>query len=178
MYDRSPRPALGSRPADRVRFLTRTSFASSVSELWFADGRPGAATSAPSAGGEGWTSWSPGFQSTIPSWRRQGIDSGRPSALVLLREALPAAGRGARRRQPAGHRALPHRGNGSVTSLPEAPFLGRPGKAVGLFAPDVARLLLGATRSDWELVRWIHAPDVDRYLGDLRALGGGLVLSV
>jgi hypothetical protein len=33
-------------------------------------------------------------------------------------------------------------------------------------------------RSDWELVRWIDAPDVDRYLADLRALGEGLLLSV
>jgi len=48
----------------------------------------------------------------------------------------------------------------------------------GVTAASRAYLLLGATRSDWELVRWIDAPDVDRYLGDLRALGGGLVLSV
>ena len=63
--------------------------------------------------------------------------------------------------------------------LPLADALrGAQGKAVGLFAPDVARLLLGATRSDWELVRWIDAPDVDRYLGDLQAPGEGLLLSV
>src|SRR6266436_1850951 len=134
--------------------LTQTSFACSVSELWFADGRLGAATSAPSAGGEGWTSWSPGFQSTIPSWCRQGVGSGRPSALVLLREALPAAGRGAGRRQPAGHRALPHRGNGSVTSLPEAPFLGRP-RPLRRRRPPL-RSLGGAGDRGARVPRWVE----------------------
>lgn len=53
---------------------------------------------------------------------------------------------------------------------------GAQGKAVGLFAPEVARLLLSATREDWELVRWITPPDVERYLDDLRRLGEDLLL--
>jgi len=47
----------------------------------------------------------------------------------------------------------------------------------GLFAPDVARVLLGVTRSDWELVRWVKGPDVDRYLADLRDLREELLLT-
>lgn len=50
------------------------------------------------------------------------------------------------------------------------------GKAVGLFPPDVARPLLEATRDDWSLVRWIRAPDADRWLSDLRGLGERLLL--
>jgi hypothetical protein len=53
---------------------------------------------------------------------------------------------------------------------------GAHGKAAGLFPVDLARPLLRATSSDWELVRWIEAPPVDRYLGDLRRLGEELLL--
>jgi hypothetical protein len=54
---------------------------------------------------------------------------------------------------------------------------GAQGKAVGLFAPDVARPLLEATREDWALVRWIDAPDPARWVAELRALGEGLLLA-
>lgn len=60
-------------------------------------------------------------------------------------------------------------------SLEDA-LAGAQGKAVGLFAPDVARPLLEATRDDWSLVRWIDAPDVAAWLTELRALGERLVL--
>ena len=42
------------------------------------------------------------------------------------------------------------------------------GKAAGLFPVDLARPLLKASASDWELVRWIEVPKVDDFLGDLR----------
>lgn len=53
---------------------------------------------------------------------------------------------------------------------------GAQSKAAGLFAPDLARVLLGASRADWELVRWITAPTVEGYLDDLKALGEELLL--
>jgi len=60
-------------------------------------------------------------------------------------------------------------------SLPEA-LEGAHGKAAGLFPVDLARPLLGATASDWELVRWIDAPPVDDFLADARRLGEELLL--
>ncbi len=58
----------------------------------------------------------------------------------------------------------------------ESALAGAQGKAVGLFAPDVARSLLGAGREDWALVRWIDAPDPARWAHDLQALGERLLL--
>lgn len=49
-------------------------------------------------------------------------------------------------------------------------------KAAGVFPVDVARRLCTAVRKDWELVRWIDAPDPDRYLAELQQLGEGLIL--
>jgi len=53
---------------------------------------------------------------------------------------------------------------------------GAQSKAAGIFPADLARLLCSVRRKDWELVRWIEAPDPDRFLSDLAALGEGLVL--
>jgi hypothetical protein len=54
---------------------------------------------------------------------------------------------------------------------------GASSKAVGVFAADVARVLLGATPDDWRLVRWIPPPPPsDEFLRDLRALGEDLLL--
>lgn len=53
---------------------------------------------------------------------------------------------------------------------------GAQGKAAGLFAADVARVLLCATEADWQLVRWLEPPPVDLFLGDLRRLGVQLLL--
>jgi hypothetical protein len=53
---------------------------------------------------------------------------------------------------------------------------GAQSKAAGFFPVDLARIILGATRTDWELVRWIEAPDPERFLADLRALGEELLL--
>jgi hypothetical protein len=49
------------------------------------------------------------------------------------------------------------------------------GKAAGLFPADLARVLLSATRSDWELVQWIEAPESERYLAELRRTGEALL---
>jgi hypothetical protein len=60
-------------------------------------------------------------------------------------------------------------------SLAEA-LEGAHGKAAGLFPVDLARPLLSATASDWELVRWIEEPSLDQFLADLRRLGEELLL--
>lgn len=61
-------------------------------------------------------------------------------------------------------------------SLADA-LVGASSKAVGVFAADVARILLGATAEDWRLVRWIPpAPPSEEFIGDLRALGEELLL--
>ena len=63
-------------------------------------------------------------------------------------------------------------------SLPIAAALeGAQSKAAGLFPADVARILLNASRADWELVRWIEAPAVEQFLADLRAVGESLLLA-
>lgn len=49
-------------------------------------------------------------------------------------------------------------------------------KAAGVFPADLARILLSATEHDWNLVRWIQAPDKMRYLKDLRVMGERLLL--
>ncbi len=37
-------------------------------------------------------------------------------------------------------------------------------------------MILSATAEDWEGIRWIAAPPVEQFLGDLRRLGEGLLL--
>ena len=54
--------------------------------------------------------------------------------------------------------------------------MGAQGKAAGIFPVDLARILLSATRSDWEQVRWIEAPTPEQFVADLRALGESLIL--
>lgn len=49
-------------------------------------------------------------------------------------------------------------------------------KAAGLFPPALARGLLSASRADWDLIRWIEAPDPDTFLADLRRIGEELAL--
>jgi hypothetical protein len=56
-------------------------------------------------------------------------------------------------------------------------LVGAASKAVGVFAADVARVLLGATADDWRLVRWRPpSPPVDEFLRGLRGLGEDLLL--
>ncbi len=69
--------------------------------------------------------------------------------------------------------SLCHRGG---LALGDA-LVGASSKAVGVFAADVARVLLRATADDWRLVRWIPpAPTSEEFLRDLRSLGEGLLL--
>lgn len=60
-------------------------------------------------------------------------------------------------------------------SLHEA-ISGAHGKAIGIFPADLARVLCSVTRSDWELVRWIEAPNPEEYVKQLNELGEGLAL--
>ncbi len=53
---------------------------------------------------------------------------------------------------------------------------GAQSKAAGIFPVDVARLLCTASRKDWELIRWIEAPEPDQFLDSLRELGEALIL--
>jgi hypothetical protein len=48
-------------------------------------------------------------------------------------------------------------------------------KAAGLFPPDLARVLIGATEEDWRMIRWIRAPDLGVFLADLRRLAEELL---
>ena len=50
---------------------------------------------------------------------------------------------------------------------------GAQSKASGVF---LGRALCSATSSDWELIRWIEAPDVERFKADLDRLGESLIL--
>lgn len=59
-------------------------------------------------------------------------------------------------------------------SLNEA-INGAQGKAVGVFPVDLARVLCSVTRSDWDLVRWVDAPDPDDYVHQLGLLGKSLI---
>lgn len=59
-------------------------------------------------------------------------------------------------------------------SLGEA-ITGAQGKAAGVFPVDLARVLCSATRSDWELVRWIEAPNPDEFISQLDGLGKSLI---
>lgn len=61
--------------------------------------------------------------------------------------------------------------------LPLLPAIeGAQSKAAGIFPADLARLLCSVKRTDWELVRWIEAPDPDRFISDLAKLGEELVV--
>ncbi len=53
---------------------------------------------------------------------------------------------------------------------------GAQGKAAGVFPADLARILCSVSRADWESVRWIDAPPVETYLGQLTTLGESLLL--
>lgn len=49
-------------------------------------------------------------------------------------------------------------------------------KAIGIFPVDLARIVSGATRADWALVRWTAAPSADVFVEDLRRLAEELLL--
>jgi hypothetical protein len=49
-------------------------------------------------------------------------------------------------------------------------------KAAGIFPIDLARVLCSVTRSDWELIRWVQAPEEKQFIADLQKLGEKLIL--
>ena len=49
-------------------------------------------------------------------------------------------------------------------------------KAAGIFAPDLARVLVSASATDWQAVRWITPPDVTKFVADLQQLGERILL--
>jgi hypothetical protein len=54
---------------------------------------------------------------------------------------------------------------------------GAQGKAAGIFPADLARLLCTATTADWQLIRWIEAPEPECFVADLQRLGESLILT-
>jgi len=60
----------------------------------------------------------------------------------------------------------------------ETAIAGAQGKAAGVFPVDLARVLCSASRSDWELVRWIEPPDPEQFLAQLDELGKGLIFPI
>jgi len=53
---------------------------------------------------------------------------------------------------------------------------GAQGKAAGIFAADLARVLLSASPADWAVIRWIQRPEVDIFTKELHLLGEKLLL--
>lgn len=49
-------------------------------------------------------------------------------------------------------------------------------KAAGVFPADLARLLCSATQADWQVIRWIEAPEAEEFLQQLNALGEQILL--
>ncbi len=52
---------------------------------------------------------------------------------------------------------------------------GAQGKAAGVFPADLARVLASVTEDDWRYVNWIQAPDMTRYLHDMKRLAESLL---
>ena len=53
---------------------------------------------------------------------------------------------------------------GQLSLSLENAITGAKSKAAGIFPADLSRVLLSVTRSDWESIRWIDAPDADTYV--------------
>jgi hypothetical protein len=49
-------------------------------------------------------------------------------------------------------------------------------KAAGIFPPDLARVLDSTSADDWQVIRWIDAPLVDKYIADLKRLAEQLII--
>ena len=58
----------------------------------------------------------------------------------------------------------------------EAAISGAKGKAAGIFPADLSRVLLSASQSDYDLIRWITSPNVDDFIRDLHQLGEKLII--
>lgn len=53
---------------------------------------------------------------------------------------------------------------------------GAQSKAAGIFPADLARVLLSAAQTDWEVIRWAQKPEPESFLHDLHQLGEQLIL--
>ena len=60
-------------------------------------------------------------------------------------------------------------------SLQDAIFYAN-SKAAGVFPADLARLLCSATVEDWQVIRWIEAPQMEQFVQQLNSLGEQLLL--
>lgn len=49
-------------------------------------------------------------------------------------------------------------------------------KAAGIFPADLARMLCSVNKNDWEAIRWINKPPVEKFISQLNKLGEGLIL--
>ena len=49
-------------------------------------------------------------------------------------------------------------------------------KAAGIFPADLARVLLSASKTDWEVINWIEAPAVENFVKELHLLGEELLI--
>jgi len=64
---------------------------------------------------------------------------------------------------------------GQLSLSLENAITGAKSKAAGIFPADLSRVLLSVTRSDWESIRWIDAPDADTYVAELHELAEKLI---
>lgn len=48
--------------------------------------------------------------------------------------------------------------------------------AAGIYPPDLARKLCTVTHKDWKIIRWIDAPDSEKYIAELNAIGEKLIV--
>jgi hypothetical protein len=60
-------------------------------------------------------------------------------------------------------------------SLGEA-ITGAQGKAAGIFPADLSRVLLSASKADFDLIRWEKSPNVNDFIQDLHQLGEKLII--
>jgi hypothetical protein len=49
-------------------------------------------------------------------------------------------------------------------------------KAAGIFPPDLARVLDSTSYDDWQVIRWINAPEANKFTSDLKDLAKKLIL--
>ena len=58
----------------------------------------------------------------------------------------------------------------------EGAITGAQGKAAGIFPADLSRVLLSASKADFDIIRWIKCPNVDAFIRDLHHLGEKLII--
>lgn len=60
-------------------------------------------------------------------------------------------------------------------SIEEA-ISGAKGKAAGIFPADLSRVILSASKADYDLIRWAKGPNSDVFIRDLHILGEKLII--